>query len=490
MGKKTKDTVLECKNLCFSYKNHSDEFSLKSVELGLFPGRCLGVIGLNGQGKSTLCKVLSKARMYGGGDVDFKPSKGKVFYHPRDSEKFERLDPYQGTLVAAVIVGFCLTSFLAITLGPSEVDEGAAVDVASLLWLAGLVVISYGVDVAMRRTLDGNYRGRVVYCSTEHDLAKHVLKDAWGLNEAITGSLKGALTEDERLALCERLLTWAGFRMFKQDDSGDEYGDPYTFARDAALTCGALSGGQRHLVYFLRCLAPCFCPKRERFLPVCLWQKQSPSRVDVLLLDEAFNCLDAHVRPRALRLARHCVDAFGVSVVVVCQNLHEMAAICDDACCVHGGALVEAPRPVRELAAVAGPAAAKLHADARTYVDAYWELERDVRERDPGAARLAVSAYAAAAGEELRRAVASLPPVAALGPPWDAVVLARGDAVRIDGLGAQRRFNGKKGRVLGELGEGAAHRVKVALPDGQSLAVRRSNLAKVADAAPADKKRD
>ena len=106
-------------------------------------------------------------------------------------------------------------------------------------------------------------------------------------------------------------------------------------------------------------------PKRERFLPVCLWQKQSPSRVDVLLLDEAFNCLDAHVRPRALRLARHCVDAFGVSVVVVCQNLHEMAAICDDACCVHGGALVEAPRPVRELAAVAGPAAAKLHADAR-----------------------------------------------------------------------------------------------------------------------------
>ena len=66
----------------------------------------------------------------------------------------------------------------------------------------------------------------------------------------------------------------------------------------------------------------------------------------------------------------------------------------------------------------------------------------------------------------------------------------RGDAVRIDGLGAQRRFNGKKGRVLGELGEGAAHRVKVALPDGQSLAVRRSNLAKVADAAPADKKRD
>ena len=72
MGKKNKDTVLECKNLCFSYKNHSDEFSLKSVELGLFPGRCLGVIGLNGQGKSTLCKVLSKAKMYGGGDVDFK----------------------------------------------------------------------------------------------------------------------------------------------------------------------------------------------------------------------------------------------------------------------------------------------------------------------------------------------------------------------------------------------------------------------------------
>lgn len=71
----------------------------------------------------------------------------------------------------------------------------------------------------------------------------------------------------------------------RQDD--EELVDPASILSDSTFVCGALSGGQRHLIYFLRALAPVFVASLNRsMLP----------QVDVLLLDEAFNCLDAEVR--------------------------------------------------------------------------------------------------------------------------------------------------------------------------------------------------
>ena len=45
--------VLECEDLAFDYDTHKDAFGLRDVSLRLRAGRALGVIGLNGAGKST-----------------------------------------------------------------------------------------------------------------------------------------------------------------------------------------------------------------------------------------------------------------------------------------------------------------------------------------------------------------------------------------------------------------------------------------------------
>jgi len=474
MGKKKSEVVLECRNVGFAYKTHAETFSLKKVSLELRPGRCVGLMSLNGQGKSTLCKILSKVVLPGAAAGHWGPKTGKVFWHPRFSESYERTDPYANTAIVSAVFGFFATAMVATAVGPAaSADPDAWIDLASIFWLAGLVGFTVLFDRLVSSYLDGRYRSRVVYVSTEHDLAKHVLKDGWALAEAICGGLKGALDAREREQLAEALLRWSGFRMFK-DGTDEAYGDPYTFARDKLLTCGTLSGGQRHLVYLLRCVAPCFAPKRERFLPFLWWQKQSPAPIDVLLLDEAFNCLDAHVRPRALALARRCVTEHGAAAVVVSQNLHEIAAICDDACCMCDGEMVEAPRPLREEGDLLVPHS-KHHAKCLEYTNAYWDLERDMKAA-AGRPALDGAAYAAGAGEELRRTIASLPEPVTCGPPWDATELARGDAAVVRGLGAQRRFNGKRCRVLGHAGAGAAARVKVQLADGQTLAVRRANL--------------
>lgn len=83
----------------------------------------------------------------------------------------------------------------------------------------------------------------------------------------------------------------------RQDD--EEIVDPASVLSDATFVCGALSGGQRHLVYFLRALAPVFVASLGRSMV---------PQVDVLLLDEAFNCLDTEVRRTQYCNRRDCCE--------------------------------------------------------------------------------------------------------------------------------------------------------------------------------------
>lgn len=50
---------LTLSNVCYTYKNDNDEFSIRDVNLTLEKGKTYFIIGGNGSGKSTLCKLLS-----------------------------------------------------------------------------------------------------------------------------------------------------------------------------------------------------------------------------------------------------------------------------------------------------------------------------------------------------------------------------------------------------------------------------------------------
>lgn len=419
--------ILEARDVSFEYESH--DFGLKGVNVEVRSGRSLALVGFNAQGKSTLCRLLGQVSLPQ--TPARGPRSGRVFYSPRGS--YERIEPYATTWLSSCFVWLLVVGALALAVGRSALAAAPFV---------------YAVERARRRWRQAWYAARVVYVTTEHDMAKRQLRDGWSLTDGITGHLKWALTKREREGLAERLLTWAGFRRFGED--GRELNEVDTFS----ATCGELSGGQRQLVYLLRGLAPVFAPQR-RLLP----------RVDVLILDEAFNCFDADIRPRALRLARRTLD-YGVGVVVVNQVLHEVAVLCDDAVFVHDGVVVDAA-PVADMLKEDRKDA---HPECKRYVQATWELERDMRQ-----AAGKEDDVASSCGAALAATIATLPDLYFVGPPWDSRDLQRGDKVTIIGLAAQRRFNGKTALVLGRL-DPRGFRFKVKLKDSQTLAVKRANL--------------
>lgn len=422
--------VLQARRL--SYR-HDADFGLQEIDVDVRAGRCVAFIGFNAQGKSTLCRVLGKVSLPH--SPARPPDDGRVHYY---GPQTGRIDPYASSTFSSTLAVLVILAASA-AWWPPEAWRPRRISTAAIL----TVLAAYLVEKVRRAVRDYLYRSRVVYVSTEHELAQKTLDDSWTLKRALTGHLRWALSSRDRSALAERLLAWTGFR--------------YDGNLDAR--CETLSGGQRHLVYFLRALAPIFVPARRRmFAP----------RVDVLLLDEAFNCLDTDVRPRTIRLVRFAIEKRGVAAVVVDQILHEVDVLCDDAVFIHDGCIVDRGSSFdmcRDDHDPTGASRKQKHPDCQKYVDEYWSLERDVKE--------AASRDMRPCGEELREIIADLPPLNFVGPPWEPEHLERGSTVRICGLDKQRRYNGKTGLVVRRVDE---FRFKIRLQDTQTLSVRRGNL--------------
>ena len=158
-----------------------------------------------------------------------------------------------------------------------------------------------------------------------------------------------------------------------------------------------------------------------------------------------------------------------VALLVVSQNLHELAALCDECACVAAGRLVDRG-PAPDFLRPARPGA---HAAAAFYLDAYWALERDMRAAAGPA--LPPEALARAAGAALRRQIAGLPALRRWGPPWDPRAPARGGCRRpahlADGHARERLGEGERapiGAKVIPLGGDKRARAAVAQADADS----------------------
>ncbi len=74
-----KESIITIKNLYFSYKNNkSNNYVLKEINLNLYKGERVAIIGENGTGKSTLLKIIAGI---------LKPTKGEIKRNLKNSPK-------------------------------------------------------------------------------------------------------------------------------------------------------------------------------------------------------------------------------------------------------------------------------------------------------------------------------------------------------------------------------------------------------------------
>jgi len=73
------ETLLELKNITFRYRKQEDEMTIKPLNLRIGRGEFAAVIGRNGAGKSTICKLITGL---------LKPHGGELLIHGKPSSEF------------------------------------------------------------------------------------------------------------------------------------------------------------------------------------------------------------------------------------------------------------------------------------------------------------------------------------------------------------------------------------------------------------------
>jgi zinc transport system ATP-binding protein len=80
-----KQTILEVKNLCFSYNNKDNENILENINLNIEEKDFLAIIGPNGGGKSTLLKLILNLYKPRIGSIDILDKNIKIGYVPQNT---------------------------------------------------------------------------------------------------------------------------------------------------------------------------------------------------------------------------------------------------------------------------------------------------------------------------------------------------------------------------------------------------------------------
>jgi len=137
--------------------------------------------------------------------------------------------------------------------------------------------------------------------------------------ESVIGEmLPRSFSSQQRRDKVVAMLKAGGFQMYNQS-TGEPEGTPADYVRDG-LQYGSLSGGQRHLMYVLRCFA---------------------ANPRVLVCDELLGGLDAWRQPRVLHMLRRLKKEAGTAVLYIGTELHQLRLACDSIGFLHKGGVCE-----------------------------------------------------------------------------------------------------------------------------------------------------
>ncbi|CAE8624795.1 unnamed protein product, partial [Polarella glacialis] len=298
--------VLRAEGLAFAYD--STEPVLKGIDFDISAGYCVGLVGNNASGKTTLARLLigkisansGCVRHLHGGTASKKPT---------------------GNLAASA-VATCLVGLLAVFCG--QAFSGRKLLEETLAWhrmaVAGAVAMLMAIVFLGRRLLDMRETSlsnhSVVHISSDmHD--KEQLSEKKTIEAAIGEVLPREMAASAKRERVIALLCAGGFQMYNQE-TGELEGSPKDYVQNG-LRYGQLSGGQRHLIYILRCFA---------------------RRPAVLLCDELLGGLDSVRQPRVLRMLKRLQEA-GTAVLFISTELHQIRVACDALGFLHDGKICE-----------------------------------------------------------------------------------------------------------------------------------------------------
>lgn len=139
------DYTIEFKNVSFKYPN-KNEYTLKNISIVIAPGEKISIVGLNGAGKTTFIKLLSRL---------YEPTEGKILIGGIDIREY-KYDEYM-KLLGIVFQDFKLLSY-SIKENISLNDNGKEEEILSSLDKAGftedLLKLEKGIDTNIYKSFD------------------------------------------------------------------------------------------------------------------------------------------------------------------------------------------------------------------------------------------------------------------------------------------------------------------------------------------------